>query len=107
VVVSTLQAPDDQVLGAVPLGDLGQAVGQSDALADRARVRLPHVGSVFRSEVGGTPYVPLGNDHGPVLAAPTAVAVAASPTGIEDQNDRRLRGLAAAQARPTQAAGSS
>jgi hypothetical protein len=30
VVVSTPQAPDDQVLGAVPLGDLGQAVGQGD-----------------------------------------------------------------------------
>jgi hypothetical protein len=62
---------------------------------------------VFRSEVGGTLHVPLGNDHGPVLAAPTAVAVAAPPTGIEDQNDRRPRGLDTAQARRTQAAGSS
>jgi hypothetical protein len=33
VVVSTLQAPDDQVLGTVPLDDLGQAVGQGGSLA--------------------------------------------------------------------------
>jgi hypothetical protein len=30
MVVSTSQAADDQVLGAIALGDLGQAVGQGD-----------------------------------------------------------------------------
>jgi hypothetical protein len=36
MVVSTPEAPDDQVLSAIALGDLGQAVGQGDALAGRA-----------------------------------------------------------------------
>jgi hypothetical protein len=36
VVVCALEALDDQVLGAIPLGDLGQPISQGDALAGRA-----------------------------------------------------------------------